>query len=64
MIYWGDDSALTSCKFCNHPRFKRKRGLGKHKKKGAIQEDVLLSSKLEVAMTVCLRNNDCTYAMA
>ena len=26
MIYWGDDSALTSCKFCNHPRFKRKRG--------------------------------------
>ena len=19
MIYWGDDNALTSCKFCNHP---------------------------------------------
>ena len=33
MIYWGDDSALTSCKFCNHPRFKRKRGSEKHKKK-------------------------------
>ena len=32
MIYWGDDSALTSCKFCNHPRFKRKRGSEKHKK--------------------------------
>ena len=33
MIYWGDDSALTSCKFCNHPRFKMKRGSEKHKKK-------------------------------
>ena len=32
MIYWGDDSSLTSCKFCNHPLFKRKRELGKHKK--------------------------------
>ena len=64
MIYWGDDSALTSCKFCNHPRFKRKRGSYKHKKKSVIQEDVLLSSKLEVATVVCLRSNGYTYAMA
>ena len=33
MIYRGDDSALTSCKFCNHPRFKSKRGSEKRKKK-------------------------------
>ena len=26
MIYWGEDILLTSCKFCNHPRFKNKRG--------------------------------------
>ena len=23
MIYWGEDSELISCKFCNHPRYKR-----------------------------------------
>ena len=32
MIYLGDDSALTRCKFCNHLRFKRKKGSWKHKK--------------------------------
>ena len=24
MIYYGEDVLLTSCKFCNHPRFKNK----------------------------------------
>ena len=23
MLYWGADSDLTSCKFCDHPRFKK-----------------------------------------
>ena len=23
MIYWGEDNELISCKFCNHPRYKR-----------------------------------------
>ena len=23
MIYWGEDSEMTTCKFCNYPRFKR-----------------------------------------
>ena len=32
MIYWGEDVDLTSCKCCNHPRFKNKRGLGKPNK--------------------------------
>ena len=25
MIYWGDDSELARCKFCDHPRFRRPR---------------------------------------
>ena len=23
MIYWGEDNELISCKFCNHPQYKR-----------------------------------------
>ena len=32
VIYWGEDADLTSCKFCNHPRFKNKRDSGKPNK--------------------------------
>ena len=32
MIYWGEDSELSSCKFCQHPRFKTSR-CGSHKQK-------------------------------
>ena len=32
MMYWGEDADLTSCKFCNHPRFKNKRDSGKPNK--------------------------------
>ena len=32
MIYWGEDSELSSCKFCQHPRFKTSRR-GSHKQK-------------------------------
>ena len=33
MLYWGEDSDLSCCKICSHPRFKRqKRGSSKHKK--------------------------------
>lgn len=32
MIYWGVDSELSSCKICDHPRYKRqRRGSSKHK---------------------------------
>ena len=31
MIYWGEDSELISCKFCNHPRYKRHHGSNRHK---------------------------------
>ena len=33
MLYWGEESDLSCCKICSHPRFKRqKRGSSKHKK--------------------------------
>ena len=32
MIYWGEDSELSSCKFCQHPRFKTSRR-GSYKQK-------------------------------
>ena len=31
MIYWGKDNELISCKFCNHPRYKRHHGSNKQK---------------------------------